>query len=129
MNGRILIIEDVREDSFMLKSKLMAKEFQVLSARTENEFWEHMSRSPINLVIFDVCLEKRLSPDVYHALLDLRESRKIPVIFIAGVKEQGGWVAAVSDENYIFFPDPVCFDQLHLEMQRLLGLRQEASAA
>ncbi len=65
----------------------------------------------------------------YQVLLDLREEQKIPVVLTAGVTERPEHVVALSDENYVFFPEPVDFSQLHQEIQKLLFRRHAVSAA
>lgn len=129
MRDHVLVIEDAGEDCTVLAEKLASRGYDVVSVQTDEEFWEQMRSASIDLVIFDVCLKKRLSPKVYQALLDLREEQKIPVVLTAGVTERTEHVAALSDENYIFFSEPVDFNQLHQEIQKLLFRRHAVSAA
>ncbi len=129
MKERVLIIEDVGEDCTVLAEKLASQGYKVCSVQTDEEFWDQMRNFPVDLVIFDVCLKKRLSPSVYQALLDLREGQKIPVVLTAGVTERTDRVAALSDENYVFFPEPVDFSQLQEEIQKLLSRGPAVSAA
>ena len=130
MNERILVVENTDEPFHVLRDKLIEKNFEVVTAEDELEFWIQMKDPRVKLVILDVCLKNRLSADVYHALLDFRMSREIGVILKTGLlTEDGAAVTALHDENYVFFPEPVNFDRLYAEIHHLLNKRRMVFAA
>ncbi len=129
MNERILVIENSGPAYQVLKKKLVKKGCVVLLAQNEKEFWEHAFGSGVELVLFDICLKSKLGPDAYCVLLDFQQSRRIPVIFQTGLTEQAEQSAVLYDENYVYFPEPVCFERLYVEIQKLLNQRQVAYAA
>lgn len=129
MNERILVIENRGPSYQILKDKLEEKGCVVLTAQNEHEFWGHACETNVELVLFDICLKNRLSSEVYAAILNFQQSRKIPVIFKTGMTDQDEHGAMLYDENYIFFPEPVGFERLYVEIQKLLNQRQLAHAA
>jgi DNA-binding response OmpR family regulator len=115
---RILAVDDDALTLKLLKVRLAKNGYEVLTARSEREFWQHAFDPAVTLIILDLCVKDRLGTDIYGSLLEFGMNRNIPVIFITGL-EEGCLPAEVRDSGRPCLKKPIDFEKLKSEIAAL----------
>jgi len=88
MAKRILIIEDEREISLILKLRLEASGYEVIQAFDGEEGYEKATTQGPDLVLLDLILPKRGGLQVLDDLKSDPKHKEMPVILITGLAQE-----------------------------------------
>ena len=85
---KILLVDDDWIFLQMLKSRLMRRGFEVVTAGSEKEFWEKAFSAKPDLIIVDLLLKNKMGQEVYRNLLRFGLDPGIPVIFMSAFVDE-----------------------------------------
>ena len=123
MSVKILVVDDEMQIRELLRHKLARAGFDVVTAKSGQEFVRCALEERPDLIILDIWLKKTLGPDVYHELLARGFNKEVPVIFITALVEgHKGNEREGSDQKYSLFSKPFDFGKLVKEIHALLHL-------
>jgi PleD family two-component response regulator len=118
--SRILIVEDDRDTSEMLRVYFEAQGYGVLTASGGREAIDHSRRSSPDLIILDVHL-----PDIdgytvcKHLQSDLRTAR-IPIIFLTEMRERDNRITGLKLGAVDYIVKPFDMQELRLRVRNIL---------
>ena len=123
MSVKILVVDDEMQIRELLRHKLVRAGFEVVTAKSGQEFIQCALIQKPDLIILDIWLEKALGPDVYQELLAQGFNKEVPVIFITALVEgHSGNEGIISERKYSLFSKPFDFAKLLKEVHTLLHL-------
>lgn len=122
MSQKILVVDDEKLIRELLRHKLLAMGFEVVTAQDAKEFRECAFAERPDLIILDIWLKNRMGPDVYHELLDVGFDVEVPVIFITALAEgEPKNTQLLPGKKFALYSKPFDFDKLVPEIQHLLN--------
>lgn len=106
MKTRILVVEDDRYISQLLRAVLVRHQFEVFSARDEAGFQKELSSNP-EILLMDIMLGDRNGVDIYE---ETREKglvdSKLPVIFLSASIKAIGKIRGKTGNEYTALAKP-----------------------
>ena len=130
MKQRILVVDDEKLIRELLRHKLSALGFEVVTAKNAKEFSECAFARKPDLIILDIWLQNRMGPDVHHELLGAGFDGEVPVIFITALIEgepKSGQM--LPGKKYALHSKPFDFEKLVPEIHHLLNREKTKEAA
>jgi len=123
MKKRILIIEDEREISIILKLRLEASGYEVIQAFDGEDGYEKAVGQQPDLILLDLILPKKGGLQVLDDLKADPRHKKIPIILITGLAQELDEVkdGALKADGYFLKP----FDSIEL-MSAIAGCFKSA---
>lgn len=118
MPKRILVADDDRRISELLKVLLEDSGYTVVQAYDGEEALEAVSRSKPDLMILDVSMPRLDGDQVYMTLHSTPETKTLPILMLTGLRSEEE-IAAEKDEN--MFAKPVRFEPLLARIRQLIG--------
>ena len=127
MRQRILVVDDEKPIRELLRHKLSASGFEVVTAKNAKEFWECAFLRKPDLIILDIWLGYKMGPDVYHELLDEGFDKEVPVIFITALIEgEPRGSKMLPGQKYALYSKPFDFEKLLFGIHSLLNQEKAA---
>lgn len=105
-NSKILIVEDEKEFSRILKENLQANGFDVVVALNGQEGLEMIEKEKPDLVLLDIMMPKMNGIEMAKRLVE--KSKRIPIIFLTNMKDEiniSKAMEAVPNTEYIIKSD------------------------
>jgi DNA-binding response OmpR family regulator len=105
-NSKILIVEDEKEFSRILKENLQANGFDVVVALNGQEGLEMIEKEKPDLVLLDIMMPKMNGIEMAKRLVE--KSERIPIIFLTNMKDEiniSKAIEAVPNTEYIIKSD------------------------
>ena len=122
MRQTILVVDDEKLIRELLRHKLLALGFEVVTARDAQEFKECAFAQKPDLIILDIWLKNQMGPDVYHEMLNTGFNKEVPVIFITALTEgEPKNTQRLPGQKYALYSKPFDFEKLVPEIHHLLN--------
>lgn len=118
MPKRILVADDDRRVSELVKVRLEDSGYSVITAYDGEETLEQVRRGKPDLVILDVSMPKLDGDQVYMTLHAEPETKSLPILMLTGLRSEAE-IAAEQDAN--MFSKPVRFEKLLGRIRELIG--------
>ena len=90
MSAKILVIDDDREIVALVRSRLTASGYSVISAADGEEGWEITRREYPDLIVADIMMPKVNGWQFGQLVKDTPKTRKIPIIFLSAMVQAEG---------------------------------------
>jgi adenylate cyclase len=121
--GRILVVDDVRENVRLLEALLTSRGYEVLSAVDGREALALVETEHPDLILLDVVMPEMDGYAVCRALRDNDETAVLPVIMVtsSGGEEKTKAIEAGADD---FLPKPFNHDELFTRVRSLLRIKR-----
>lgn len=127
INGKILLLDDDLDIQEVLKEKLTARGFQVLSYEDPTDFLKRNKDEPGFVEQFDLILTDYRMPrmDGLEFIEQAKElSKKVPVILMTATNKVDLAVKAIKAGAYDFVVKPINFSQLNVSIDRALDFNR-----
>ena len=112
MKKRILIIEDEKEISLIMKMRLEAAGYEVLQAFDGADGLQKAKTASPDLILLDLILPKMSGAQILDELKEDRLHRKMPVIIVTGLAQELGTIKSSAAKAEAYFLKP--FDTVEL---------------
>jgi CheY-like chemotaxis protein len=111
MKDRILVVDDIADNSFLLQTLLQAEGYQVEVADSGKSALEKIEADPPDLVLMDVMMPEMSGYEVTQQIRQNRELPFIPIVLVSGYDQPSSSAAfdACADG---FIRKPIDFDEL-----------------
>lgn len=109
---RILVIEDEREISFIIKMRLQANGYEVVEASDGQQGLDFAKSMSPNLILLDLVLPKIGGLQILNELKDSAQYQHIPVIVVTGLSMDSLNIKASLSRADAYFLKP--FDSVEL---------------
>lgn len=115
MKGRILVIDDEQETVELLKVRLEANRFEVISASNGEEGLEKVHYEKPDLIIVDVLMPKMDGYTFVRELKTNRETSRLPLIVLTGKVKMEELFKLEGVEDYLIKPFKIndLLDRIH----------------
>lgn len=122
MGQRILVVDDEQLIRELLRRKLSALGFEVVTARDATEFRSRALAQKPDLIILDIWLKNQIGPNVHGELLSEGFDSEVPVIFITALTEaEPKNSRMLPGKKCALYSKPFDFERLVPEIRYLLG--------
>ena len=130
MGQRILVVDDEKPIRELLRHKLSAMGFEVVTAKNAEEFSGSAFTLKPDLIILDIWLKNRMGPMVHHELLQAGFDKDVPVIFITALVEgEPKSTQMLPGKKCALYSKPFDFEKLVPEIHHLLNREKPKEAA
>lgn len=122
-NFRILVVDDIRDNLFLLQTVLEAEGFEVEIADNGISALAKVEASPPDLILLDVSMP---GMDGYEVLQRIRENQTIPfipILLVSAHENTNTFHSLVLDDND-FIRKPIDFDKLLSRILEFLQFRK-----
>ena len=123
MSGRILVVDDIEPNVRLLKAKLEAEYYDVLTASSGFEALEVANRAVPDLILLDVMMPRMDGFETCQKLKDNPRTRHIPVIMVTALDGQDERVQGLRAGADDFLTKPIDDVALFARVKSLLRLK------
>ena len=121
MAKRILVVDDERDISEVLKKRLESRGYLVETAPNGKEALKLIRQKPADLIILDIMMPVMDGPQTATALKEDPKTEKIPIIFLSAILDKSESYDEKSGAN-IVFSKPYDWEQLLGKVVSLIGI-------
>ncbi|MEM8824686.1 MAG: diguanylate cyclase [Pseudomonadota bacterium] len=125
MSGRILIVDDVATNRFVMKVKLAAARYDVVQAASGAEALEIARQGNVDLIIMDMRMPGLTGAEATHQLRSDAATADLPVILVTASDETKARMEGLSAGADDFLTTPVDEIALLARVRSLLRVREE----
>lgn len=126
--GRILIIDDLRENRLLLALHLRAKQYELLEAADGLEGLHIARREQPDLILLDVMMPRMNGYEVCQALKSDPLTQDIPIIIVSALRDASSRVQGIEAGADEFLSRPHDRDELLVRVRSLIQLRRTRMA-
>jgi len=124
---RILVVDDLSDNLFLLQTILEAEGYEVDTAENGSSAIAKVENSPPDLILMDVMM-----PDMngYEVTWQIRQNRTVPFIpiLLVTAHDEANAIQGLALGANDFIRKPIEFDKLLARIQAFLQFRQNASS-
>lgn len=122
--GRILVVDDNADNSYLMKELLTSRGYEVNTAGTAEEAEEKMHGQAPDLVLLDVIMPGKSGYEFCRELKDDPLTRLIPVVMITGLSDREDKVRGIEAGADDFLNKPIFPEELFARVKSLLKLKE-----
>ncbi|MFA7494535.1 MAG: hybrid sensor histidine kinase/response regulator [Proteiniphilum sp.] len=119
---KILIVDDIPSNIWLLKAMLEQSGFQICSAENSEEALERLKRGTIDLILLDVLMPGVNGFELAEQLKHHPDYREIPIIFLTALNEPGDVVKGFQLGANDFISKPFNKEELFVRIRHQLTL-------
>lgn len=119
---KILIVDDIPSNIWLLKAMLEQSGFQICSAENSEEALEQLKRGTIDLILLDVLMPGVNGFELAEQLKHHPDYREIPIIFLTALNEPGDVVKGFQLGANDFISKPFNKEELFVRIRHQLTL-------
>ncbi len=123
MSGRILVVDDIEPNVRLLKAKLEAEYYDVLTASSGHEALELANQTVPDLILLDVMMPRMDGFETCQKLKDNPRTRHIPVVMVTALDGQEDRVQGLRAGADDFLTKPIDDVALFARVKSLLRLK------
>ncbi len=121
---RILVVDDEPDVIDLVKNRLEANRYKVISATDGDEGLIKAQKEKPDLVIMDILMPNMMGGEAVRQLRSDESTKHIPIIFLTAVTSRtpnGDGGVNVDGQFYTALPKPFKPEKLLFEIKRLIG--------
>ena len=125
MKNRVLVIEDEKEISLIMKLRLQSLGYEVLQAFDGEEGLKCAREAGPDLIVLDLVLPKVSGMQIIQALKNDDKYKSIPVVVVTGLTQDNQDIRAMVERAEAYFLKPFDFVELTTMIADLLNNPKE----
>lgn len=125
----VLVVDDLEDNRDLLSQWLDRYEFQVMTAASGMEAFEHLDSAPVDLILLDIQMPTMDGFEFLRRLRGHDQFRCIPVICITAHYKDPSHIARGLTFASGYFTKPYAFHDLLMKIEVVLQTRRPAAEA
>lgn len=122
--SRILIVDDNRDNAFLLKELLARYGYDIVTSHTAEEAAVEIQRMPPDLILLDVIMPGKSGYELCQELKSDPQTRLIPVVLITGLTDREDKLRGIEVGADDFLNKPIFPEELFARVKSLLRLKE-----
>jgi putative two-component system response regulator len=121
---RILIVDDNRDNAFLLKELLSRYDYDIAISHNAEEAAREIRAKLPDLILLDVVMPGKSGYELCHELKSNAETRLIPVVLITGLTDREDRIRGIEVGADDFLNKPIYPEELFARVKSLLKLKE-----
>ncbi len=121
---RILIVDDNRDNAYLLKELLSRYDYEIATTNNAEEAEEDIRANPPDLILLDVVMPGRSGYELCQELKSRPETRLIPIVLITGLTDREDKIRGIEVGADDFLNKPIFPEELFARVKSLLKLKE-----
>lgn len=121
---RILIVDDNRDNAYLLKELLSRHDYEIATSNNAEEAAQEIRANPPDLILLDVVMPGRSGYELCQELKSSPETRLIPVVLITGLTDREDKIHGIEVGADDFLNKPIFPEELFARVKSLLKLKE-----
>ena len=121
---KILIVDDNRDNAFLLKELLSRYDYEIGTSHSAEEAAAQIRANPPDLILLDVIMPGRSGYELCQEIKTNPETRLIPVVLITGLTDREDKIHGIEVGADDFLNKPIFPEELFARVKSLLKLKE-----
>jgi putative two-component system response regulator len=121
---RILIVDDNRDNAYLLKELLSRYDYDIGTKNNAEEAEQEIRANPPDLILLDVVMPGRSGYELCQELKSDPETRLIPIVLITGLTDREDKIRGIEVGADDFLNKPIFPEELFARVKSLLKLKE-----
>ena len=121
---RILIVDDNRDNAFLLKELLSRYDYEIATSNNAEEASSEIRANLPDLILLDVVMPGRSGYELCQELKSAPETRLIPIVLITGLTDREDKIHGIEVGADDFLNKPIFPEELFARVKSLLKLKE-----
>ncbi len=121
---KILIVDDNRDNAFLLKELLSRYDYDIQTANSAEEAAAAIIKGPPDLILLDIIMPGKSGYELCHDLKSNPETRLIPIVLITGLSDREDKLHGIEMGADDFLNKPIFPEELFARVKSLLKLKE-----
>lgn len=121
---KILIVDDNRDNAFLLKELLSRYDYEIATSHNAEEASQEIRANPPDLILLDVVMPGRSGYELCQELKSNAETRLIPIVLITGLTDREDKIRGIEVGADDFLNKPIFPEELFARVKSLLKLKE-----
>jgi putative two-component system response regulator len=121
---RILIVDDNRDNAYLLKELLSRYDYEIATSNNAEEAEEEIRVNPPDLILLDVVMPGKSGYELCQELKSNAETRLIPIVLITGLTDREDKIRGIEVGADDFLNKPIFPEELFARVKSLLKLKE-----
>jgi len=121
---RILIVDDNRDNAYLLKELLSRHDYEIATTNNAEEAAREIQANPPDLILLDVVMPGRSGYELCQELKSDPRTRLIPIVLITGLTDREDKIHGIEVGADDFLNKPIFPEELFARVKSLLKLKE-----